>query len=84
LGLVMWLPSVFRRRRGFLRLGAAQLGAAKRRSGGCRGGNDPAPAFFRILRGRERASEATRRVKQAKTWFALGSWGQRDLVKTSR
>jgi hypothetical protein len=34
--------------------------------------------------GRERASGLARRAKCAKTYPCVGSWGQRDLVKTRR
>jgi hypothetical protein len=44
----------------------------------------PAPSDFCAVAGRERASGPTRRAKWAKKLFALRSWAQRDLAKTSR
>jgi hypothetical protein len=66
-----------RRRRSFL------LGAAQRRRGGRRGGNAPAPAIFAQLlggRGPLGLPEGPNGPKNGSLW-ALGSWGQRDLVK---
>jgi hypothetical protein len=69
---------------GAFRLGVAQPRAAQRRRGGRRGGERPRPSDFCAVAGRERASGPTRRAKWAQKRFALGSWGQRDLVKPSR
>jgi hypothetical protein len=77
------LPSILRRRWSF----SAGLSPAPRRAaaqGGAQGEERPRPSEFCAVYGRERASGPTRRAKWAKKWFALRSWAQRDLVKTSR
>jgi hypothetical protein len=55
-----------------------------RGGGGPGGPPPPPPSDLCAVYGRERASGPTRRAKCAKKWFALRSWAQRDLVKTSR